>query len=131
MSKENQALQDRFRSVCMDYIMRFCEKHDLNFEGWVGDRVGETAEIGDMFLDFSDIRYDIDTEQKSGTIEKWWDYSYDLSMLECPKTINYRSWCAGAPLPYSQEQLNKIRQAHNDVITAKQVLEDLLNGGDC
>lgn len=58
MSKENQARQDRFRSVCMDYILRFCEKHDLNFEGWVGDRVGETAEIGDMFLDFSDIRYD-------------------------------------------------------------------------
>ena len=130
MSKENQARQDRFRSVCMDYIMRFCEKHDLNFEGWVGDRVGGTAEIGDMLLDFSDIRYDIDTEQKGGTIEKWWDYSYGLAMLECPKTINYRSWCAGAPVPYSQEQLNKIRQAHNEVLTAKQVLEDLLNGGD-
>jgi hypothetical protein len=114
----------------MDYIMRFCEKHDLNFEGWVGDRVGGTAEIGDMLLDFSDIRYDIDTEQKVGTIEKWWDYSYGLAMLECPKTINYRSWCAGAPVPYSQEQLNKISQAHNDVETAKQVLEDLLNGGD-
>lgn len=130
MSKENQARQDRFRSVCMDYILRFCEKHDLNFEGWVGDRVGETAEIGDMFLDFSDIRYDIDTEQRVGKIERWWDYSYDLAMLECPKTINFRSWCLGAPLPYTQEQLNKIRLAHNEVITAKQVLEDLLNGGD-
>lgn len=130
MSKENQALQDRFRSVCMDYIMRFCEKHDLNFEGWVADRVGETAEISDMLLDFSDIRFDVDTEQVVGKIETWWDYSYGLAMLECPKTINYRSWCAGAPVPYSQEQLNKIHQAHNDVITAKQVLEDLLNGGN-
>ena len=130
MSKENQARQDRFRSVCMDYIMRFCEKHDLNFDGWVGDRVGGTAEIGDMLLDFSDIRFDVDTEQVVGKIEKWWDYSYGLAMLECPKTINYRSWCAGAPVPYSQEQLNKISQAHNDVETAKQVLEDLLNGGD-
>ena len=130
MSKENQALQDRFRSVCMDYIMRFCEKHDLNFEGWVGDRVGGTAEIGVMLLDFSDIRFDVDTEQVVGKIEKWWDYSYGLAMLECPKTINYRSWCAGAPVPYSQEQLNKISLAHNDVETAKQALEDLLNGGD-
>lgn len=130
MSKENQALQDRFRSVCMDYIMRFCEKHDLNFEGWVADRVGETAEISDMLLDFSDIRFDVDTEQVVGKIETWWDYSYGLAMLECPKTINYRSWCAGAPVPYSQEQLNKISLAHNDVETAKQVLEDLLNGGD-
>ena len=51
-------------------------------------------------------------------------------MSICPKTINFRSWCLGAPLPYTQEQLNKIRLAHNEVITAKQVLEDLLNGGD-
>ena len=74
MSKELNR-KDRFNSICMEYVLRFCEKHDLNFEGWVGDRVGGTAEIGDMLLDFSDIRYDIDTEQKVGTIEKWWGYS--------------------------------------------------------
>ncbi len=130
MKNETLDSKDRYGIICMEYVLRFCEKHNLNFEGWVGDRVGETAEIGDMYLDFSDIRYDIDSEQKVGTIEKWWDYSYDLAMLECPKTINYRSWCKDAPRPYSDEQIRAIRQAHNDVVTAKQVLEDLLNGGD-
>ena len=101
MNKELER-KDRYEKLCMEYVLRFCEKHDLNFDGWVGDRVGETAEIGDMYLDFSDIRFDIDTEQKVGKIEKWWDYTYDLAMLECPKTINFRSWCAGAPVPYSQ-----------------------------
>ena len=122
--------KDRYEKLCMEYVLRFCEKHALNFEGWVADRVGEPAEIGDMLLDFSDIRFDLDSERKVGEIEKWWDYSYGLAMLECPKTINYRSWCAGAPVPYSQEQLNKISLAHNEVKTARHVLEDLLNGGD-
>lgn len=126
----SKTLKDDFTDICNRYIKRFCEKHDLCFEGWVADRVGETAEIGDMFLSLDDIRFDIDTEQVVGKIEKWWDYSYDLAMLECPKTINYRAWCEGAPLPYTQVQLHKIRLAHNDVVTAKQVLEDLLNGGD-
>nr|DAT75954.1 MAG TPA: hypothetical protein [Caudoviricetes sp.] len=126
----SKTLRDDFTDICNRYIERFCEKHDLCFEGWVAARVGETAEIGDMFLSFDDIRYDIDSEQKVGTIEKWWDYSSDLAMLECPKTINYRSWCKGAPLPYTQDRLNEIHQAHNDVVRAKQVLEDLLNGGD-
>lgn len=126
----SKTLRDDFIDICNRYIERFCEKHDLCFEGWVAYRVGETAEIGDMFLSFDDIRYDIDSEQKVGTIEKWWDYSSDLAMLECPKTINYRSWCKGAPLPYTQDRLNEIHQAHNDVVRAKKVLEDLLNGGD-
>ena len=130
MSKENLERKERYKKLCMEYILKFCEKHEVNFEGWVGDRVGEVAEIGDMYLDFSDIRYDIDTEQDIDEIEKWWAYTFDLAMLECPKTINYRSWCKGAPCPYSQEQLNAIRQAHNDVVTAKQVLDDLLNGED-
>jgi len=128
--KETQEIKQKYEKLCMEYVLRFCEKHDLNFEGWVADRVGETAEIGDMLLDFSDIRFDLDSERKVGEIEKWWDYSYDLAMLECPKTINFRSWCLGAPLPYTQEQLNKISLAHDEVITARQVLEDLLNGGD-
>jgi len=127
--KEIQEIKRKYEKLCMDYILRFCEKHDLNFEGWVGDRVGETAEIGDMFLDFGDIRYDMDTEQKTDEIIKWWNYAFELAMLECPKTINYRSWCMGAPVPYSQAQIDAIRHAHNDVVVAKQVLEDLLNGG--
>lgn len=128
MSKENLDRKAQYEKLCMEYVLRFCEKHDLNFEGWVCDRVGETAEIGDMYLDFSDIRFDIDTEQEVGKIEKWWDYSYGLAMLECPKTINYRSWCKGAPVPYSQAQIDAIHHAYNDVVVAKQVLEDLLNG---
>lgn len=124
----NLTRKDRFNSICTEYVAKFCEKHDLCFEGWVGGRIGEVAEIGDMFLDLCDIRFDMDTEQVVGKIEKWWDYSYDLAMLECPKTINYRSWCAGAPVPYTQKQLDEIRKAHNEVVTAKRVLEDLLNG---
>lgn len=120
-------LKDDFAIIASRYIKAFIAKHEVSFEGWVGDRIGEVAELGEMFLDFADIRFDIDERLPVGTLEEWWSYTYDLAMLECPKTINYRSWCMGAPKPYTQEQLNAIRKAHNEVAIAKRALEDLLN----
>jgi len=129
--KEREVLYSDFNSICTKYVDFFCEKHGIPYPDpvyWVGDRVGETIELGDRFYDFNDIRYDVDNGLPEGEIEEWWDYCYDLAMLECPKTINLDAWHRGAPRPYTQAQLDAIRQAHNDVVTAKQVLEDLLNG---
>lgn len=129
--KEREKLYMDYNSICTKYVDAFCAKHGFDLPEplfWVGDRVGETIELGDRFYDFNDIRYDVDNGLPEGEIEEWWDYCYDLAMLECPKTINLDAWHRGAPRPYTQEQLDAIRKAHNEVALAKQALEDLLNG---
>ena len=128
--KQREKLYMDYNSICTRYVDAFCVKHGFDLPEplfWVGDRVGETIEIADNFYDFNDIRYDIDEGIDVGIIEGYMEYMYDLAMLECPKTINYRAWADGAPRPYTQEQLDAIRKAHNDVAIAKQALEDLLN----
>ena len=106
----------------------FCEKHDYENCGWVGRYIGGTLCCSDeVYASMEEILLDLEKEVEVGEFEKYWDYTFDLAMLECPKTITYEAWLKGAPKPYSQERLDAIRKAHNEVAIAKRVLEDLLN----
>lgn len=42
------------------YIKEFEKKHEIDFDGWVGDLIGEVACFGDYTFYFSDIKYVID-----------------------------------------------------------------------
>lgn len=90
-------LKERFEAVVEEYLAAFCKKQGFDrFDGyWIGDRVGEVFEIADMFFDFNDIRYDIDTNQPAEQIINWhWkmvDDTFDeLSHTPFP---NYENWC--------------------------------------
>lgn len=121
-------LKFQFKEIAEAYLKAFCEKHDYDYEDarWLGQRVGEVADLGDDFYDLNDIRYDIDNNIPAGEIEKWADYILRLELLDCPKKINFQSWCKGAPLPYSEEMLNDIEDARRRVEEAKRELELLL-----
>ena len=121
-------LKRQFKEVAEAYLKVFCEKHCYDYEeaAWLGQRVGEVAELGDDFYNLNDIRYDIDNNIPSGEIEKWTDYVFRLEELNCPKSINFQSWCKGAPLPYSEDMLNNIEDARQRVEEAKRELELLL-----
>lgn len=123
-----ESLKYKFKEVAEAYLKAFCEKHDYDYENdsWIGGRVGEVAVLGDDFYDLNDIRYDIDNNIPAGEIEKWTAYFLRLEELECPKKINFQSWCKGAPLPYSEDMLNNIEDARERVKEAKKELESLL-----
>ena len=91
-------LQEEYNAVVNKYLLLFKRKQEIDFEGWVGDFVGEIATFGDMFFNFDDIRLDIDTDQPKDQIIDWYwetiennpDYPESKEKL-----INYKSWCKG------------------------------------
>lgn len=123
-----ESLKYKFKETAEAYLKVFCEKHDYDYEdkSWVGGWVGEVAELGDDFYNLNDIRYDIDNNIPVGEIEKWTDYVLRLGELDCPRRINFQSWCKGAPLPYSEDMLNNIEDARRRVEEAKRELELLM-----
>jgi hypothetical protein len=85
-----QTLKQQFENVVEQYIDAFCEKQGVHKDN--NDcRVGDVIEINDAYLNFDEIRLDIDTNQPKGEIFKWyWDNEY----LD-GKIINYYSYVKG------------------------------------
>ena len=84
-------IKQRYENCVMQYIEKFCKKHELEFEGWIGNYFGEIAYLSDMVVDFYDIRLDIDNNIDKKTFKEYYYYN-----LENGKTINYRSYLKGA-----------------------------------
>jgi len=84
-------LREKYDFVCNEYVKKFCKKQEMEFEGWVGDTVGEIACCNDFFFSFSDIVLDINSSQRKGLIIDWY-----YENLETPnKSINYYSYTKG------------------------------------
>ena len=74
------------------YVLLFEEKHDLYFEYWVADNDGTVGCFSnEYYIDFNDIRFDLDNEIPEGKFIKWYDESLDLALKEKP-IINYENW---------------------------------------
>lgn len=113
--------------MCNEYLKAFCERHEYEYDpDWVGGDIGTIAIVGDYFVSMDVIRYDVDNNIDEKQFLKWYDYTLLLESLDLPRKINYSSWCKGAPLPYNNEQIEKIREAHARVELAKSYLEDEL-----
>ena len=103
-------LKERYKNICNEYLQRFCIKQGYHYEpddAWVAGDAGGCATIGDYVFGFDEIRYDIDNDVPKGKIIAWYDYVLEIRTLGLPKTINYPSYCKGAPLPYSREEIEK------------------------
>lgn len=88
-------LSERFESVCDEYMEKFCLKHDLSmYYDWVGKNVGGVVTIGDYFINFDDIRLDIDTNAPEPCFFKWYDVALDY-VTEHGTTegcVNYKTY---------------------------------------
>ena len=127
MEKE---LKQQFEEVCKAYLDAFVKRHDLVSADRVGPGVGANVCANDeVFLDFDDIRYDVDNAASLSVNEIWdWvDYCRRLEYLECPKKINFPSWCKGAPKPYTLKMLDELEGLHQAVIDAKKKLDEARN----
>ena len=122
-----ELLEKRYVEAVNEYVQAFCDKHGYGKpEGWVANRVGETLIVSDMFVDFADIKIDIDHNVPEEVFEQWYNYTLRLRELGCKKNINYWSFSLGAPLPYSEDQLKAIEVAKHRRDEAEQALKDCL-----
>ena len=88
-------LGERFESVCDEYMEKFCLKHDLSmYYDWVGKNVGGVVTIGDYFINFDDIRLDIDKNAPEPCFFNWYDVALDY-VTEHGTTegcVNYKTY---------------------------------------
>jgi hypothetical protein len=80
-------LAERFEAICNDYIRAFQAKHDVIFEGWVGDKVGEWACFGENAFLLDNIRYDIDNN-----LAPFWIYNYYEFTSDPKNSINFETY---------------------------------------
>ena len=80
-------IKEQYENAVNNYIVKFYEKQDMEFNGWVADEIGEIAEVNDFYFNFSDIKKDIDLKAKKGLIIDWYNECVDAET-----NINYRTW---------------------------------------
>lgn len=84
-------LKKQYEFVCNEYVVKFCNKQEMEFEGWVGDTIGGIAYCNDFYFNFQDIVWDINSKQPKGAIIDW----YYKNLEEEGKSINYFSYTKG------------------------------------
>lgn len=123
---------ETWRDICDNYLRAFAKKHDYDIEYeiqhnyvWIGNDIGSVACIGDMYIGFDDIRYDIDHEIPEDKFDDWYWKSLDRAERGL-KFMNYPSFCKGAPDPISPEKEAELHALHDKVVEAKKALEDAM-----
>lgn len=119
-----QSTQERWRDICQEYLKLFCDKHEYSFEDcfWVADDYGTIACVSDMFISMEHIRYDIDNNIEETMFEKWYWKAIEIFELTGQDFMNYESFCKGAPDIWTEEKIEKLREAHMRVYEAEEAL---------
>lgn len=92
MSELKEFYRVNLNSCIQKYVDVFAKKHDLDFEHWVADQVGGVACFSnEYFVDFLDIRFDLEKNVPANVFFKWFDSAVDLSLKEEPIT-NYKNF---------------------------------------
>ena len=84
---------------CNYLIKSFAKKQDLQFDGWVGDDIGNVSCFsGEYYFNLSDIILDLKTKQPKGFILQWHIEYLEFNVskeIEEHKNINYKSYIMG------------------------------------
>lgn len=84
-------LKNRLDGLIMEYVALFEKKHEMQFDFWVGDDVGDVGMFGDFYVDFRTIRFDIENDIEESLFIRWYDES--LLNHENGKTVlNYETY---------------------------------------
>ena len=124
MTKEQ--LKSNYEQVANDYAYEFCYKHEIEFDGWIGDDAGGIANCSDYSVDMQTIIDDINLDAPECEFIAWYDYCLELGMLGVKGLPNFRSWIKGCPRK-TEEEIAEIKAAHEKVEEAKRMLEELIN----
>lgn len=116
-----------WEDVCNEYLEAFCEKHEYEYEpkyAWVADDPGTVANIGDLFVGMDDIRFDIDNNVPESYFEKWYWKNLEVYELTGVHYMNYPSYCKGSPDNWSEERLQRARDAQKRLDEAKKSFQE-------
>jgi hypothetical protein len=97
-----QELKNQYDFACNEYLQKFCNKQQIESDGWVGDEVGGIASFCcEYFFSISDIVFDINSKQPKGLILQWQNDGVEYNMCgDKNESINYKSYTMG--LRYEQ-----------------------------
>ena len=82
-------LKKQYNESVKNYIIEFEKRHDVDFDGWIGETVGEVAMFGDYTFNFSEIKYVIDNDIKFEWLSDW--YWFIVTYQKC--YYNFNSYC--------------------------------------
>ena len=77
-----KTLKQKYEQIANDYINEFSKKHEIDFDGWIGEDIGGVALFGDYFFNFDDLRYAIDNGLSFDWFIDWYYF-----VLEYQKTF--------------------------------------------
>lgn len=86
-------MKEEYKKAVTAYRKAFEKKHDLTFEYWVCYEVGTVAafDLGTYYIDFQDMKYDIDNDIEKSKFFEWYDYTLDAHYKNEP-IINYKTF---------------------------------------
>lgn len=119
---ERKDIRKQYEESCNEYVKEFCKMYDFSYEDgwWVADYIGEvwcTSDI-EYSVSMTDIKVLVNENVPYEVFKEWWDYNLKLSyadiVLKNPKcsSINLRSWLAGCPKPYNEEEIKEIENLY-------------------
>lgn len=124
----DKTLKQQFEEVANAYLLEFCNKHDFDYaeakRSWVANKPGGVVLCGDYYVDFDEIRTDIDRDAPEEEFWKYQDYLIDAHTFgfRCP---NYENWLDGCPR-LSKEQINEIIAGRHRIEKMKEQLEEMI-----
>lgn len=112
-----KTMKEAYEGICDEYLRQFCEKHGWEAEyGWIGGEPGGTVEVCDMFVSLKEMRYDIDNNIPEDKFEEWYWKALEIYTLGCQQNLPFAGFCQGLPWPYTDEQLEAIRESQKRVL---------------
>ena len=86
-------MKQAYKKAVTAYRKAFEKKHNLTFEYWVCDEVGTVAsfDLGTYYIDFQDMKYDIDNDVQRDKFIEWYDFTLDAHYKNEP-IINYKTF---------------------------------------
>jgi hypothetical protein len=88
--KNTIELKKRYEKIVNEYTKIFAKKQELELDYWVAGCIGDVGAFGDYYFSFSDIYYDVNSNQPKWQILDWHDES-----VESKEKINYYSYSRG------------------------------------
>lgn len=88
-----QTAKNKFEEAAGYYMLLFCAKHQLNIEEsfWVGVDIGGVFCCDDLFVNYTDMRTDIDMNADEDAIYDWQEY-YMKEHQAGNSPINYENF---------------------------------------
>ena len=75
-----KGLKKAYEEAVEDYVRVFMKKQNINCNGWINDEIGGIITCSDYFINFDDIKADIDLDAPVGLYFGYYDDAYEAAM---------------------------------------------------